>query len=368
MSNKKNILFILNFSQYGGVETVFFTFLKILKDKYNFMVISPNEIPNNIVEILNENNVDCCSCRKKRFRFKNILNWLFHESKTLCGSEKAKQMLNIADYVIDFKNGRSFLKKNKVNKPKILWVHCGIPFFLKKSRKINFSMYDKVVGLTDSILTYFQESNPKLKDKFIRIYNPMDIAVIKNAAKEPVVMPYEYFLCVSRLDVDKDNITIIDAYCSFIKNTNSKTKLVFIGDGCKRDEIEEYVRSKNLLEKVVFLGAKYPPYNYMVNAKACLLSSVSEGLPCILIEYLVATKGVVISSDCLCGPREILQDGKSGLLFPIQDVSALSECLQKVDVGEITRDNFADNIPLSLERFLPEKIYQEFEDLITTIS
>jgi glycosyltransferase involved in cell wall biosynthesis len=45
-----------------------------------------------------------------------------------------------------------------------------------------------------------------------------------------------------------------------------------------------------------------------------VLSSLYEGLPNVLLEALVLKK-FIISSNCPTGPREILKNGKYGLLF-----------------------------------------------------
>ena len=53
-----------------------------------------------------------------------------------------------------------------------------------------------------------------------------------------------------------------------------------------------------------------------------MLSSKFEGLPNVLLESLVLNK-FVISSNCSTGPSEILDNGKGGLLFQIQNPKEL---------------------------------------------
>ena len=55
-----------------------------------------------------------------------------------------------------------------------------------------------------------------------------------------------------------------------------------------------------------------------------ILSSKYEGLPNVLLEALVLKK-FIISSDCPTGPREILMNGKGGLLFKTNDHRDLSK-------------------------------------------
>ena len=53
-----------------------------------------------------------------------------------------------------------------------------------------------------------------------------------------------------------------------------------------------------------------------------ILSSIFEGLPNVLLESL-SLKRFVISSNCPTGPKEILDHGRSGLLFQMKNKNDL---------------------------------------------
>jgi len=57
-----------------------------------------------------------------------------------------------------------------------------------------------------------------------------------------------------------------------------------------------------------------------------VLSSKYEGLPTVLIEGLILGQ-VLVGTDCPTGPREILDDGKAGLLTPVGDAPALAAAM-----------------------------------------
>ena len=80
------------------------------------------------------------------------------------------------------------------------------------------------------------------------------------------------------------------------------------------------------------------------------MTSKYEGLPNVLLESLTLKK-FIISSDCPTGPREILNGGKFGLLFKIQDYKQLSELILKYAKN---KKNYKNRIQLgfkSLHRF-----------------
>ena len=60
------------------------------------------------------------------------------------------------------------------------------------------------------------------------------------------------------------------------------------------------------------------PYPIIKETDLFILSSRYEGLPNVLLESLALEK-MVISSNCRTGPKEILLNGKGGLLFEVGD-------------------------------------------------
>ena len=74
---------------------------------------------------------------------------------------------------------------------------------------------------------------------------------------------------------------------------------------------------------VKLIDFKKNPFNYLKQADIFILTSKYEGLPNVLLEALVLKK-FVISSNCPTGPKEILLNGKGGLLFKTGNFSQLS--------------------------------------------
>ena len=66
------------------------------------------------------------------------------------------------------------------------------------------------------------------------------------------------------------------------------------------------------------------PYPLIKRSDILLLSSRFEGLPNVLLEALALNK-FIISSNCPTGPREILDNGKGGLLFKVGSHEELSK-------------------------------------------
>ena len=105
-----------------------------------------------------------------------------------------------------------------------------------------------------------------------------------------------------------------------------RAKLIIVGEGECRAELEELIDSLGLGEKISLPGATDDPWPYYGSADLFVLSSEREGYGNVLVEALLA-KLPIVSTDCEAGPREILDGGKYGRLVPTNDVQALSTAI-----------------------------------------
>ncbi len=261
------------------------------------------------------------------------------------------------NFLVDFKNGDSLIANipSLPNQTKVAWLHgsynlYGRQKFLKRNKILN---YDKIVCLTQEFKERFIADYPKYEQKIVQIYNPIDTENVKSKSLEQndnILKFNPYFLCVSRLDNDKDIATILNACKLFYQNTNKKSKIVFLGNGNNAQKFKAFVKENNLIDKVFFLGNTNNPYSWMKNAQALIMSSKNEGLPTVLIEGQIC-ETLCISSDCPCGPKEILEDGQAGILFDVGDYSKLANIMNDIENKVIDIQTYKENALRSLSRF-----------------
>jgi len=103
-------------------------------------------------------------------------------------------------------------------------------------------------------------------------------------------------------------------------------RLVILGEGRLRPELEELAQNLGIADRVAFPGFVNNPYAYMARASLFVLSSAWEGSPNVLTEA-VALGRPVVATDCPSGPRELLQDGRYGPLVPVGDADKLAEAM-----------------------------------------
>lgn len=190
------------------------------------------------------------------------------------------------------------------------------------------------------------------------IYNPLNKKEIINKSKQKI---HNYFgknclkiINVGRLIDQKDQITLIKAI-NLIKK-KIKISALIVGNGKEKNNLLEFIKKEKLNKIIKIISYKKNPYPLIKYSDVFILSSIYEGLPNVLLEA-ISLKKFIISSNCPTGPREILDNGKGGLLFKCKDYKELAKriiyfqknkkkCLimNKTSQERLNRFNFKKNL------------------------
>jgi len=131
--------------------------------------------------------------------------------------------------------------------------------------------------------------------------------------------PEEAFLIsVSRLAPEKNLLFMLDAMAPLLRD-GPPAKLVIVGDGPQRPDLERRARDAGLAGRVVFTGRL--PHDslprYYAAADLFLMASVTEVNPLTIGESLAAGTPVVAVDSF--SAREGMVDGHDGLIVPMDD-------------------------------------------------
>ena len=199
--------------------------------------------------------------------------------------------------------------------------------------KILFPLADKIISVSNGVRNDLSRTLNINLSKISTIYNPViDNHHIK-ANLQPPNHPWfknkskncKIIICIGRLAEEKSFDVVIDVF-SRIKDQED-AKLLIIGEGMLKSYLIKLIDDLELNEKVQILDFQTNYLSFLAFADIFVLNSKFEGLPGILIEAL-ALDCRVISSDCDHGPKEILLNGKHGILFPVGDKDALLEAME----------------------------------------
>jgi glycosyltransferase involved in cell wall biosynthesis len=105
------------------------------------------------------------------------------------------------------------------------------------------------------------------------------------------------------------------------------------------------------------------PWAWIARASAFVLSSRWEGFGSILVEAM-ACGTPVVAADCDYGPREIVQDGETGLLARAGDAESLAAAIHRVLAVPALRDRLAVRGPLRAMDFDALPIADRYADLV----
>lgn len=94
------------------------------------------------------------------------------------------------------------------------------------------------------------------------------------------------FVSVGRLSPEKNQARLIRAF-SRVHRTTPTTRLVLVGDGPLRGELQSLVTNLGLEQSVILTGEQRNPYAIMAAADCFGLSSDYEGQPMVILEALV---------------------------------------------------------------------------------
>ena len=129
-----------------------------------------------------------------------------------------------------------------------------------------------------------------------------------------------------------------------------------MGNGKEKNNLQNFIKKKKLNKIIRIISYKKNPYPLIKHSDIFVLSSIYEGLPNVLLEA-ICLKKFIISSNCPTGPREILNNGKGGLLFKSKNYKELAKkiiyfqknkkkCLimNKISQIGLERFNFKENL------------------------
>jgi len=145
---------------------------------------------------------------------------------------------------------------------------------------------------------------------------------------------------MGRVSYEKSIDIVIMAFNEVIKK-NPVTKLMIIGDGPERDNLEKLVSKLNIQDNVIFTGflQKEELVNALLATDIFLTASKTENMPVAVMEGMAA--GLPIVAVDALGTPEIVKDGVNGFLTQPDDYMEMAEKTLQLLKDEETSRKFA---------------------------
>lgn len=144
-------------------------------------------------------------------------------------------------------------------------------------------------------------------------------------APAPAPDPEAPLLCIGRLCPQKAQLLLVRAMAA-LRKTHPRARLVLIGDGETRPEIEAAIRAHGLEAQIELRGwaDNAAVSTALAEARALVLPSFAEGLPIVIMEAFARARPVI--STYIAGIPELV-DRDCGWLVPAGDEDALAQAL-----------------------------------------
>lgn len=340
---KPKILYLLPYFNLAGTEIHVIELIKGLRNKYEVLIVSPK---GNGIILLDENKIS----------YKEIFYLSFFNFQ----GYKKRLRLIIEDFnpnLIHIHGAHELVYICKKISPKIpvIFTCHGyatyfpfIDYFL--SAIINNRWGDKVICVSNydrNFLIKMGLSNRKL----ILIYN----GISEVSEKRDLPLKIDGFIIgtVARLSKSKGINYLISAF-STLEKKYKDIRLVIIGDGEERENLERLTEKLKIKDKIYFLGSIPNAKYYIKNFQIFVIPSLFEILSISILEALSSKVPVVATR--VGGTPEIIEDGICGILVPPKDSKGLALAIEKLIKDEKFREKMAEE---GYKRFCEEFILEK---------
>jgi glycosyltransferase involved in cell wall biosynthesis len=182
--------------------------------------------------------------------------------------------------------------------------------------KWSYGSFEKIICVSEMTCKTLGDWMPSIKSKLNIVYGGIVIKKV-NKRDEPL---YDAVLVGSLRGNEKG----VDIFIKAIKKIEDQIRRVaIVGDGVLKSELIELRDSLNISDKVEFVGNVDNVNDYLANSRVFVLPSRWEGFGLAILEAMAVGMPVIASN--VGGIPEIIEDGKDGILVPVEDIDALSK-------------------------------------------
>jgi glycosyltransferase involved in cell wall biosynthesis len=152
---------------------------------------------------------------------------------------------------------------------------------------------------------------------------------------------------VGRLSEEKGIAHLLEALKQWTSGA-SRWRLVLVGDGPDRAQLERTARAFDLGERVIFAGFQTDTAQWYSAMDAFVLPSLTEGTPMVLLEAMAS--GLPLIATAVGGVPAMIRNGENGLLVPPANPMRLLEAMQATAANRELRERLSVGAAGSVRR------------------
>lgn len=180
---------------------------------------------------------------------------------------------------------------------------------------VGYRKIDLLICQTNEMVDVLIDNLPYMQKrvKILKVSNPF----VKPTEKQNLKIDAQYIVSAGRLIYEKGFEILIEAF-SLLKIDNPNLKLIILGDGVLKKSLLKLIEQKALTNDVTLQGHVVDVYPYFEQASLCVVSSIKEGFPNVLLQ-MMSQNSRVVSTIC-AGDIDII---KGLFLAKPNDVNSL---------------------------------------------
>lgn len=187
---------------------------------------------------------------------------------------------------------------------------------------------DRIVGVSEGVTARLRELGFP-DDRLCTIGNGIRLEAFAPSQQLPCEQRAPALLMSARFSRQKDHTTLVRAL-ALLRDRGLAPPLLLAGGGSSRhrDRLLRLVTTLGLAGQVQLLGHRNDLPQLLMATPICVLATHYEGMPLALLEGMAA--GCAVVASAVPGVRELIRDGRTGLLVAEGDPVALADALERL--------------------------------------
>lgn len=216
------------------------------------------------------------------------------------------------------------------------------------ARSAALKAMDCVVAVSAAARDAFCDANAYSPDKVQVIHNGIDVAAFAGKGGGPRTTDHgpRTLVSVANFSRDKDFETLLSAF-RIVRAKRPDIRLILVGDGPRRREIEAAIVDMGLADAVTVLGFREDVAALLADGDVFVHAAKTEGLGIAALEAMAAGVPVVVTA--VGGLTEIVEHEKTGLLVESGNPRALADAVLRLLSDRALREHLAVNVSARLQ-------------------
>ena len=220
-------------------------------------------------------------------------------------------------------------------------------------RTATYPLAYRLVAQTEAALACFPA---RIRRRGVVLPNPVALPALPAGEAPKTVVGVGHLLPVKGFDI------LIEAFAR-CTHQHPDWRLVIWGEGADRAKLEALAGRLGIGDRFELAGLSTTPGAWLAAAGIFVLASRHEGFPNVLLEAMAAGLPV-IAADCpVGGCRALIEDGKTGLLVPKEQIDAMAAALERLMADPITRQRLGEAARRGTEAYALPRIMERWTAL-----